>query len=220
MGTGYVQLPTTVNTSGHTATASGVTSFSTFVVVHPDALAGGYSPPTLVTGAGRVYVPGGGSSRRDCRAEFVLINTTSILTNQVCEDGDVTCDGDAIPDGACTFKVGVCFNLANPSCTVDTTTSYQLNRPMPNQGDSVARGDASALLSALQILGGTLGGTRQNVVTFSPGLTGIRCSSLADVRLATRGTRAGRLTIRGKARSADGVLDSDRLRLRCNPSSL
>src|SRR5439155_2088954 len=43
-GTGYVQLPTTVNTGGHTATATGVTSFSTFAVVHPTRSRAATSP--------------------------------------------------------------------------------------------------------------------------------------------------------------------------------
>ncbi|TMA51382.1 MAG: hypothetical protein E6J76_09885 [Deltaproteobacteria bacterium] len=218
-GTGYVQLPTTVNTGGHTATATGVTSFSTFAVVHPDALAGGYEPPALLAGAGRVRVLGGGSATRDCRAQWVLINTTTDVGNQVCQDGDVSCDGDAVPDGACTFKLGVCFNADSPSCTADTTVSYELNRPTTSHGDALARSAASALLGALQGLGGTVGGTHQNVVTFTSPLMGIRCTSLADVRVATRGVRSGRSTIRGSARSGDGVLDSDRLRLRCDPAS-
>src|SRR5262249_25915123 len=60
VGAGYTPLPTTVNTALHTATTSGVTSFSTFAVVHPDALAGTFKLP---------LVPGGGPVTTDCRAE-------------------------------------------------------------------------------------------------------------------------------------------------------
>jgi len=219
IGTSYTALPTTVNTGGHTATATGITSFSTFVVVHPDALAGGFEPTALLAGAGRVRVLGGGSATRDCRAQWVLINTTTDTGNQVCQDGDVSCDGDATPDGACTFKVGICFNASAPDCSVDTTTSYELNRPMATRGDPNDRSAASNLLNALKLLGGTVGGNNQNVVTFSPPLSGIRCTPLADVRVATRRGRSGRSTLRGSSHSGDGALDSDRLRLRCDPAS-
>src|SRR5262249_25301877 len=194
-------------------------SFSTFVVVHPDALAGGFEPTALLAGAGRVRVLGGGSAAKDCRAQWVLINTTTNLNNQVCQDGDVSCDGDATPDGACTFKIGICFNASTPDCSVDTTTSYELNRPVPTHGAANDRSAASNLINALKLLGGTVGGNTQNVVTFSPALSGIRCTPLADVRVATRRGRAGRSILRGSAHSGDGVMDPDRLRLMCDPAS-
>src|SRR5262249_21153462 len=61
VGAGYTPLPTTVNTALHTATTSGVTSFSTLAVVHPDALAGTFKLP---------LVPGGGPVTTDCPAEW------------------------------------------------------------------------------------------------------------------------------------------------------
>src|SRR5262249_10118068 len=152
IGTSYTALPTTVNTGGHTATATGITSFSTFVVVHPDALAGGFEPTALLAGAGRGRRLRGGGVTRDRPAQGGLINTTADGSNQVCQDGDVSCDGDATPDGGCTFKIGICFNASSPDCSVDTTTSYELNRPMATRGDPNDRSAANNLLNALKLL--------------------------------------------------------------------
>src|SRR5439155_986590 len=49
-GAGYTPLPTTVDTTAHTATASGVSSFSTFAVLHPGVLDGGRVAPLALGG--------------------------------------------------------------------------------------------------------------------------------------------------------------------------
>src|SRR6185295_6190239 len=56
-GTGYTALASSVSAATNTVTATGLSSFSTFAVVHPAALAGGYVPPK---------VPGGGKQSLDC----------------------------------------------------------------------------------------------------------------------------------------------------------
>src|SRR6185369_15809661 len=65
-GTSYTPLASTAGAG--TVTATGVTAFSTFAVVHPDALAGGYVPPA---------VPGGGSPSTDCVSEVAVMNPTN-----------------------------------------------------------------------------------------------------------------------------------------------
>src|SRR5262245_359312 len=115
-GAGYTALPSTVDTALHTVTTNGVTSFSTFAVVHPDALVGAFRVP---------LVPGGGKLATDCRAEWQVVNATNtpfvdkkgfVNRDQTCVDGDPACDADRTADGTCTFRVGVCLDQADAAC--------------------------------------------------------------------------------------------------------
>ena len=138
VGAGYTPLPSTVDTTLHTVSTSGVTSFSTFAVVHPDALAGTFRLP---------LVPGGGKVATDCRAEWQVANATNTpfldkhgFPNriQACTDGDPTCDADRTADGTCTFRVSVCLDQTDPNllvCTSSGTTGYQVRKPVPTSKD-------------------------------------------------------------------------------------
>ena len=129
VGTSYTPLASSVNTGTNTVTATGVSSFSTFAVVHPDALGAGYVPPA---------VPGGGRMATDCASEVGVMNPGNtpfldnrglVSRNQVCTDGDPTCDADRVADGECLFRVAICFNQADPSlpsCTPTTVSQYLL----------------------------------------------------------------------------------------------
>jgi hypothetical protein len=222
LGAGYTVHPTTVNTTLHTATATGLSSFSTFAVLHPDALAGGYRPP---------LVPGGANRRRGCWSELQVLNATNTpfldsrgLVNalQVCRDGDAACDADRTVDGTCSFRLGVCLGAADatlPACTPGTTLSYTLRRPLPLSPDATDAANAQAVLAALVALGGTQGGTRQNVVSYDPALAAGTCTGLATFRVPTEGTAAGTRVLRGRVRQSGGAAAADRVRLRCEPAA-
>jgi hypothetical protein len=218
VGGGYTLLPTAVDTTAHKVTATGVPGSTLLAVVHPNALSGGYVTP---------LVPGGGSPRRDCRAEIAVMNPTNtpfldthghVNSSQTCHDGDPACDSDRTADGTCSFRVAVCFNRADaafPSCPADTTTSYTLRRPLPLAGDPVDAANAQAILGKLVTLGGAQGGARQNIITFSTPLATSPCSAFATFKVPTAGN--GRKVFRGRARSGSGVASADRLRLTCVP---
>ncbi len=220
-GATYTTLPTTVSLATHTATATGVSSLGTFAVLHPDALTpGGYHAP---------LIPGGGGPSADCRAEWAIRNLTNtpffdkrgrVNATQTCKDGDPLCDQDATANGTCVFSVGICFNEVDPSlasCVPDTTAEYRLLSPRPSAANPLDASNAAALLSSLTALGGTLGGTHADVVTYNPVLVGAQCTAFTPVSVPLKGTKKGKRGLHGRARPASGPGDSDRLTLICTP---
>ena len=65
-----------------------------------------------------VRVPGGGSTKTDCYAEFeVESGTLAGKTKVDCVDG-AACDADGVCNGNCTFRVAVCRNQTDiRACT-------------------------------------------------------------------------------------------------------
>src|SRR5262249_12903121 len=123
--------------------------FSTFVVMHPNALnPDGFIPATIAGGPGAIT---------DCRAEWELVNPNNFPFRdrhgrvnglQNCRDGDPSCDADRTADGTCTFRLGICFNYPDsflPLCTVDPILSYQLTKPKPLSRDALTINNANNL---------------------------------------------------------------------------
>jgi hypothetical protein len=208
-GATYTLLPTTIDTAQHVATAS-VTSFSTFAVLHPNVVAGGAVVPRI---------PGRGSARTDCGAEWEVVNATNspftsrgaVNWNQTCTDGDPNCDADRTVDGTCHFRVAVCLNQLDPNlaaCTPGTTSSvhvYPSRKP-----DVLASNDA--LLGALEGLGGTRTGHGLSDVSFSPALGGSACTAFTSLAVPV----AKKQKLRIRAIDPSGRTDLDRLRLVCS----
>ena len=216
-GTSYTPLASSVNTGADTVTATGISSFSTFVVVHPDALAGGYIPPA---------VPGGGSKTTDCISEVAVMNPTNnpfldnrglVSKNQVCTDGDPACDADQTADGACTFRAAICFNQTDasvPACTPTDVAAFKLNAPKPISNDPEIAANGQALAAALVALGGTQGGTKQNEFSFTTFATA-QCTALAEQVVTVKPSGVGRRVIRGLTTTGAGTKDRDAVKLRC-----
>jgi len=214
-GTSYTPLVSTVNTAANTVTATGVSSFSTFAVLHPDALAGGYLPPA---------VPGGGSRTTDCISEVAVINPNAGLDNrglvnkkQPCVDGDSRCDADGAVDGKCTYRVAICFNQTDaslPECAPTDVAAYKLNAPKPISNDPEIAANGQALAAALVALGATQGGTKQNEFTFAPFATA-QCTELVEQEVTVKPTGKGRRVIRGRTTTGAGTKDRDTVKLEC-----
>ena len=221
VGAGYTPLPSTVDTTLHTISTSGLTSFSTFAVVHPDALAGTFQLP---------LVPGGGKVATDCRAEWQVANATNtpFLDNQgfpnriqTCTDGDPTCDADRTANGTCTFRVSVCLDQTDPNlqvCTAGGTTGYQVRKPVPTSKDPTDAANAAALVNALTALGGTATGTKHNDVHFTTPLAAPTCTGFASIEVPLRKGNPTNKTLRGCGELGK-CQDDDRLKLRCLPAS-
>jgi hypothetical protein len=217
-GTGYTVLPGGANAALDLVTATGLTSFSTFAVVHPDALAGGYVPPP---------VPGGGPRVTDCTSEVAVLNPTNapfldqrglVNKNQVCTDGDLACDADRTADGVCTFRVAICFNQSDaslPTCTPTDVAQYRLNAPKPVGANVENVTNGQALAAALVALGATQGGSKQHEFTFGVPLAAPTCSAFTDFVVPLRPSGVGRKAIRGRIQTSGGTVDRDSVRLRC-----
>jgi len=221
VGAGYTPLPSSVDTALHTVSTSGVTSFSTFAVVHPDALAGGFRLP---------LVPGGGKVATDCRAEWQVVNATNTpfldkagfpSRTQACTDGDPACDADRTADGTCTFRVGVCLDQVDPKllvCTATGSSGYQVRKPVPTSKDPIDKANALALVNALTALGGTATGTKQNDVHFTTPLAAPTCTAFASIEVPLKHGKVTNKNLRGCGELGKCV-DADRLKLRCLPAS-
>jgi hypothetical protein len=216
-GTSYDPLGSSVNTGADTITATGLTAFSTFAVVHPAALAAGYLPPAI---------PGGGRTSTDCVGEVAVMNPGNtpfldsrglVSQNQVCTDGDSACDADRTADGACTFRVALCFNqtdAALPDCTPTTVTTYRLSTPKPASLDAEQAARGQALAAALAAIGGMQSGLQFNNFTFTPFGTPT-CTALVDQVVSVGPTGVGRASLRGRTRTGGGMSDRDVVKFRC-----
>jgi hypothetical protein len=223
-GATYVPLPTVIDTDLHTATATGLTDFSTFAVMHPSVLDEGFLPPLVQGGPGAIS---------DCRAEWLIANPNNepfrdrkgrVNGVQRCNDGDPTCDSDRTPDGICTFRIAVCFNHPDPAlplCNVvgDPILSYELSKPKPLTRNVLNAANAQRMLNALTTLGGFVSGIKQNIVFFTPSLTAKVCTELTPFQVKHKDVRFGGSNLRGMSRFQSGAQDvgGDKLRLRCYP---
>jgi hypothetical protein len=209
-GVTYTILPSVVG-AGAINFTFGSFDGETFAVLNPNVLTGG---PVLP------LIPGGGSRRTDCHAEWQVKNATNLpflgrgnLVNaiQTCTDGDPACDADGAANGSCSFRTSLCFNVADASvpCTPGTTNSVRI--ALGSKPTTVANADA--LLEALETLGGTRAGTRQDRVEFAPPLNGNRCSPFTSLTVAA----GGKENVRARILAPDGQQDRDRIRLVCRP---
>jgi hypothetical protein len=159
------------------------------------------------------YVPGKGSKKEDCLAEWLIDNAGEkpgadgkAKTTQKCQQGDPGCDFDADPS-TCTFRLGVCFRLTDarlPTCTAGDIASWQLKKPALDDGSA-----AGALLDAVAALGGTQSDT---TVTFEPPISSdAPCTDIVDLAVPVK------TKLKLKAKASDGAIDSDALTLDCRP---
>jgi cysteine-rich repeat protein len=181
-------------------------------------------------------IRGGGRRESDCMSEWPVNNpfNTPYFDSrgfpnfkQRCRDGDPLCDRDGAADGKCRFEVGVCLNVADPAlpCTPSQVGEWRLKKPRPDSSEAWEAANAVALRDAvLSLAAGTVGGTHQEVVTFSPPLgTEDVCTGLVGLDVPLRGPAADRprtATVKTHALTAPGggSKDTDKLKLICLPS--
>jgi hypothetical protein len=151
-------------------------------------------------------VPGGGSVRTDCFAEWIILPVPPVDAktglpgrNVKCVDGD-PCDGDGARDGRCTFQIAACVNAVDP----------RLNCGSPG-------------LKKLSMSGLRIGDA---LVQSSP-LQKEECGALdtVEVRLRKSGKKLKKAYVKLKAVAASqpagkrnkSILDKDSLTLTCLP---
>jgi hypothetical protein len=216
-GSGYTALPTTVDTAAHTATATGVSSFSTFAVLHPGVLSGGPVAP-LVLGLGR--------PRAECRLQWEVISPASLQVRKrgvwpflSCRDGDPTCDGDRSADGTCVFRVAPCFGIDPPRagrCKRASTTAFALRVQTRRKEGAAEKTNAQALLANVAALRGlTVTG---RAVRFRRPLPPGLCAAFADVRVpAGMSDLPPPMLLHGFVKTLRGA-DRDTVGLSCLPA--
>jgi cysteine-rich repeat protein len=165
-------------------------------------------------------VPGGGPRQTDCAVEWSVTPVPprdghGIPKNKLtCYEGDPRCDFDPDPTNAsCTFQVGFCINNTDPRlplCQATGVTSLTVVSPLMNSLDATDQANRSALTTGVTSLA-------------LPNATPNQCADPVDVRVSLVGP-TGRLGARSKtlvtkATSQNGTTDTDRLTLKCVPST-
>ena len=198
---------------------------------------GGGAPGTCDQEApSNLCVPGGGSKAKDCNFEWRVfapptLTSKGIPKNKfICYEGDPDCDVDPdIDNHSCTFEVSMCINNDDPrlTCTPSNISVFELKRPNPSHPKDDADAAATALLEGEAGSSGGFGVTvvrrNQAVFTGSPNNTPNLCSSLLDVQVPLRNPsigvyRKGHKTLRVRAVTSFGDVDTDSVRLECRPS--
>ena len=161
-------------------------------------------------------VPGGGSKRTDCFAEFsgVTLNfpppprRPKILR---CRDGD-PCDADGMANGVCSFLVGICLDQADPTlpdCTPppDGISTFVVRNPPP--GDPRHDAELDSLAAAASALLPATSGVCSTPVTLTVPVVGPDRGG---------GFAMGKKIVRTVASTPGGRRDTDHLRLQCLPN--
>ena len=167
-------------------------------------------------------VPGGGSVKTDCAAEWLVVNPTNvplydsrggINRKQRCVDDDPQCDFDGGTPGSCTFHVQVCANDTDlAGCTrPPRLASWTLTKPSITQA-AKQPALAQARAAFASVAAAIVGPTADDV-----------CSATVAVVVPMKGTSApfhpGKLTLKASAFTPTGTRDNDGLKLACVPSS-
>jgi thermitase len=143
------------------------------------AIAGnrGAAPPITVTvsggpatcsSPGAACLAGAGAARKDCYAEWLVPDGPAVGRTQAkvpvltCRDG-APCDADGTADGTCTFNLGICFAVTDPSlvdrkgapaCTPPDVVRFQITKPGPARRarDPVDAANAAAIAAGVAAL--------------------------------------------------------------------
>ncbi len=156
------------------------------------------SIPTTATGAARwafrfrgptrdsELIAGGGPKASDCLSEWDVAPTSARrgdgrrATRIDCHDGDPICDDGPAGDGQCLFRVGACFNVADPNlpqCTATTLATIEVVRP--KVASLVGSVDAAARQSIEQTLFGA-DGQIHGACTAPAAVRGQSCDASSD----------------------------------------
>jgi len=110
----------------------------------------------LWSGVSRADIPvaGGGPAATDCFVQWSGITAT----NQVCVDGDPSCDTDGKADGVCTIGLAACVNAASTGCTPAALTAATV-APTTLPAESALQSSLTSLVgNASQICAGPAAG--------------------------------------------------------------
>jgi cysteine-rich repeat protein len=168
-------------------------------------------PPTAA------FIAGGGSAASDCVVGWAMDRPARDdrgvpRVRQACRDGDPLCDFDPTP-GVCEFHVWMCANVHEPRLPLCVPAAPALGTPVavtvakPSLGDASKRADDARNRQALLAAGAALR---------TDGLDA--CGPRLALRVALRTpTRAGSKGFRLRALTSRSAVDSDRLKLLCEP---
>jgi pimeloyl-ACP methyl ester carboxylesterase len=212
-------LASTVDTALNEITVSGLTDFSVFGIVDLVNVA----PPTRV--------PGGGSIKKDCGAEWLIQHPAQLndvdgkgrpTIKQTCTQGDPACDFD-FDSTQCTFRLGVCYLVEDdrlPDCNIDDVTIEEWEVKKPSEKDAVNPKKPKADLNRAELL-------RVPDLLTLPGTTNDNCMPI-DIQVPLKdGTKKGKRVLKTFATGTDIITvnpfkakkfkDANKMKLTCEP---
>jgi cysteine-rich repeat protein len=154
-------------------------------------------------------IPGGGSSKTDCAAEWVVETGPGGVPSArnglprpiaICAQGDATCDFDLAAPG-CQFRLWGCFGGADEriSCPAQAVSEIDLKRPAARSRKAIDLAARASLLEGLN--DGTLLNTSEESCTRA---------MLVDVPRGSKLVIASKVSVAGSKKR-----DGDRLKLQC-----
>ena len=240
LGFYWESLPTATPTgaAGQTPTATPTGTPGTPTAT-PSQTAASTGTPTATPAPSALAIRGNGKNpardRAGCQVEWYVTNPNGALDRfglankqQVCLDGDPSCDFKSATPGVCEFQVVVCLNNADPNlpvCTPNGLGAVTVRAPRPGQAPPPGLVDPlAALQNALQhLLDPSNPGAGYSQ---APPLSAAQqhfCSApfAIDVALTHGGTRSLSLITRSTDLSLPRAgVDTSRLKLTCmsNPA--
>ncbi|HVM96042.1 MAG TPA: hypothetical protein VMT89_06620, partial [Candidatus Acidoferrales bacterium] len=183
-------------------------------------------------------IPGGGPKITDCVLEWLLtpvppFRPSGIPNSKlICYEGDTRCDVDTdLQNHSCTIRTALCINNVDPrlpACVAPSLTSFEVKRPRLT---STVAADV-ANLGLLEAQGGNGPGgfgvsiVRGKTVVFSgatnssPDVCGNPLAMIVPLHVGAAGKlRNGTTTLRIRATTAGGRVDTDAVALQCRPST-
>ena len=132
-----------------------------------------------------------GPIRRYCHVSLRNTGAVVVADGSIarCTDGDPTCDGDGVADGACELRTSLCFEVG-PGAICDPGDVRRTNAVVP---------------PGLEVFSDLLDALKQEATPW--------CTAQAAIRVPTRGRRHGHVTLK-MVRDFDGT-EFDRLSFVC-----
>ena len=179
-------------------------------------------------GVGRC-VPGKGSGKTDCVAEYFIdapVTADTIHKAKITiADGGVS-DFDGASNGTCVVHMVVCLNNADPRiltpsgapCTSPDVDTFTLRSPRPDSSRTEDQGNAKAILAAVGTLGANaITGDHHSTVDYGPPVTTQNTCAGTYLQIPLKHGEANKKSIKTKVTRSDGTKDLDKITLICTP---
>lgn len=185
-------------------------------------------PGCTESGTGRC-VPGKGSGKTDCVAEFFIdtaVTATDIAKAKVTVTDGGSSDFDGTANGVCVVHTVVCLNNTDPRiltpagsmCTSPDVDFFHLRSPRPDSSKPEDKANATAILAAVGSLGANaVTGEHLNIVDYGPVLTAANKCAGTYLQIPVRHAQPTKKIFKTRVVRTDGTKDLDKVTITCTP---
>ena len=185
-------------------------------------------PGCTESGVGRC-VPGKGSGKTDCVAEFFVdtpVTQTEIMKAKLSLTDGGPSDFDGTSNDACVVHLVICLNNADPRvltpqgamCQSPDIDLFHLRSPRPDGSRPEDRTNANAILGAVRSLGANVViGDHDNIVDYGPLLTAQNKCAGTYLTIPLRNGEATKKVFKTRVVRSDRTKDLDKVTITCLP---